>query len=1165
MNPLFIQLNENEKMKKIINNVLDGNTTSNISVVGLDMSAKAYSIVGITNETKKNAVIVCSNVTQATKLIQDLKFFTDIEIIYFPAKPIQYYDLEAESKEIENQRMYAISKISEAIENRSINKNGNVFEDKLNIIVTTIDALITKIPKIKSNKELEFKISIDKDFKLDNLMQTLVEFGYERADVVEGKGQFSVRGGIVDLFTVDSELPYRIEFFGDTVDSIRTFDVLTQRSIDTLKNINISCVLENYISDNKLNDVISKLEKLCEGDKINSDLKQVIYEDIEKMRNKTVNINKFFDRYFNLFENDSVNFLDYLKDYTVFFDEPKKCIEKTENLYYENLETIKILEKRNYIYSKYVNKYIDFEELSLSVKNKNNIYLESIELDYKIHVKRDKFEIPTKENHFYKSKLDILLLDLQKAKDKKILLVFPTKIRLEQIKNYLIDNNIKASYVENISSLKSLNKGEVYITQGTLSSGFEANEFNLLIISEPVSGTKFSKIQKSRKNSDIGSAINSYEDLAEGDYVVHENQGVGIYRGIDTIEIGSVIKDYIKIEYDKNSMLYVPITQLDSVKKFICDDEAKPKINTLGTGQWQKIKNSVKKHVKEIAKELITLYAKRENMKGFAFEKDTLWQKEFEDSFEYELTDDQDLSIQEIKKDMEEQMPMDRLLCGDVGYGKTEVALRVAFKAVVNSKQVAYLVPTTVLSLQQYNTFKARMEPFGIRVEMLSRFKTKKEQTQILKDLVDGKVDVVVGTHRLLSKDVFFKDLGLLVIDEEHRFGVKAKENIKQIKETVDVLSMTATPIPRTLHMSMIGVRSMSTLMEPPMERLPVHTYVLEYDENIIKDAIEKELLRDGQVFYINNRVNNIEEITMKIKELVPHARVAFAHGQMNPHEIEKIMLEFIEHKLDVLVCTTILESGIDIPNANTIIVENADRLGLAQLYQIRGRVGRSSRIAYAYITYKKNKQISEISEKRLKAIRDFTEFGSGFKIALRDLEIRGAGNLLGQEQHGHMQKVGYDLYLALLEKAIKEQKNGKESQEDDKEQVEKDVKIDLNISAYIHDDYIKNPLQKIAMYQKISDIITKEESLEVIDELLDRYGEIPKEVENLVQIVEIRNLARKIGITRVFEKDGFLIFEPSNLKYRLTNFKNNDILINVHIEMKKLEKLLEKRGIINE
>lgn len=1165
MNLLLKQFTENEKYLKIINEINNKASFANISVAGLDIAAKAYSISGIIKNTNKSCLVVCNSVTQANKIIEDLKFFSDEEIIYFPAKPIQYYELEAESKEIENQRVYAFSKIK---------------EDKLKIVVTTIDALIVNMPKIDLEKNVKLKLIKNLDIKLEELVKKIVEFGYERAEVVEGKGQFALRGGILDIYTLNSELPYRIEFFGNEIDNIRTFDILTQRSIDSLKRVDITSVIENFIDKDTIKEVVYKLEELCDKDTIPDKLKEIILEDIEKLKETDINVNlyKIYDRYFNLFSKESFTFLDYLKDYTVFFDEYKKCLEKTKNLYYENIETIKVLESRQYIYSPYVNKYILFEELLKKLENVNNIFLENIESDSigtDINKGRLKIKFNSREIYFYKNKLELLLEDIKKSikLEKDVLLVFPTKFRVEQIKNYLLDNKIKVKYIEDLYDLKSNssnnnvdNSYNVYITQNILSNGFEIEELDFLVIAEQVSGTNLSKT-KIKKSSDIGSIINSYEDLEIGDYVVHENQGIGIYKGVESVSINEIIKDYIKIEYANNAALYVPITQLDSVKKFVCDDDSRPKLNLLGTNQWQKTKRSVTKHVREMAKELITLYAKRENMRGFAFLPDTPWQKEFEDSFSYELTQDQEISIKEIKDDMEREVPMDRLLCGDVGYGKTEVALRAAFKAVVNSKQVAYLVPTTVLSLQQYNTFKNRMESFGVKVEMLSRFRTKKQQTQILKDLVDGKIDVIVGTHRLLSKDVFFKDLGLLIIDEEHRFGVKAKESIKQLKETIDVLSMTATPIPRTLHMSMIGVRGMSTLTMPPMERLPVHTYVLEYDENVVKDAIEKELSRDGQVFYINNRVNDIEEVTNKVRNMVPDANIAFAHGQMNPSEIEKIMMDFMEHKLDIIVCTTILESGIDIQNANTIIVENADKLGLAQLYQIRGRVGRSSRLAYAYITYKKNKQISELSEKRLKAIRDFTEFGSGFKIALRDLEIRGAGNLLGGEQHGHMQKVGYDLYLALLEKAIKDLKEGKDFSDEDeeKENIQKDVKIDLNVSAYISDSYIKNPIQKISMYQKISDIVSEEDSLDVIDELLDRYGDIPKEVENLIKIVEIRNLARNIGITRIFERDSFLIFEPSNLKYRLTNFKNNDILINVQIELKKINKLLEKRGKIDE
>ena len=750
---------------------------------------------------------------------------------------------------------------------------------------------------------------------------------------------------------------------------------------------------------------------------------------------------------------------------------------------------------------------------------------------------------------FYKSSFETLLNDVKALKNKKILLVFPSQVRVEQVKNYLLDNNVSVEVLDNIWREDNLKKSKVYITYGIVSGGFYSSIQDLVIIAEPVSGTNVKR--KVKREFSKGTDIESFEDLKIDDFVVHENHGIGIYKGISSINVQDVVKDYIKIEYANNGTLYVPINQLDLVKKYVCDDSSKPKINSLGTKEWEKTKKKVTAHVEEIAKELLSLYAKREKNPGYAFSPDTPWQKEFEESFKYDLTDDQKQAVSEIKEDMESPRVMDRLLCGDVGYGKTEVALRVAFKAVMDKKQVAYLVPTTVLCLQQYRTFKERMEKFGIRVEMLSRFKTKKEQTDILKDLVDGKIDVLVGTHRMLSNDVFFKDLGLLIIDEEHRFGVKAKESIKKIKETVDVLSMTATPIPRTLHMSMVGIRGMSTLNEPPLERLPVHTYVMEYNDTVIKEAIEKELLRDGQVFYLNNRVEGIEDLANKVKSLVPSARVEYAHGQMEPHQIEDIMLKFINHEFDVIVCTSILESGIDIPNANTLIVENADKLGLAQLYQIRGRVGRSSRLAYAYITYQKNRQISEVAEKRLRAIRDFTEFGSGFKIALRDLEIRGAGSLLGKEQHGHMLKVGYDMYLSLLEKAVNKEKNNISETQN----IEQEIKIDLDVSAYISDSYISDPIQKINMYQKISDINDKDMMLDVIDELIDRYGELPKETENLIKIVEIRNQARKLGITKICSFGEILKIEPYNLKIKLTNFTRSDILIRVQLELEKLRK----------
>lgn len=1139
MNPFISNISKSISYKNILKDIK--NKSNNLSIIGLTDSSKAHIISSLTCESNKSSLIVCSNSITANKIIQDLKFFTDIDVSYFPARKIEYYDIEAETKDFSNIRMEIIEKIN----------SGN-----LNIIVTTIDALLVKMLPSTNYKGQDLTLKVGDSIDLSELVENLVKLGFERSETVEGKGQFAIRGGIIDLYNLNNEYPYRIELFGNEIDSIRTFDPFTQRSIDTVKEIHTSYVSDNLISSDKKNIIIDKLEKLLENKDISDELKNNISKDIEKIESGM--LDSVLDKYFDLIVPYYETLLDYVKDYNIYIDEPLKNMEKARNICYENTETIKILGDREYIYTPYANKYITYEEVEKKIKDMTNIYMEKINTDKLIHSSRKSYYLNTREENYYKNSMEVLLSDINRSKDKIVILVFSTLARVDQIKGYLLSNKVDVVEVDNVLSKDRLDKGNVYITKGILSGGFSSEEFNLLIIAEPVSGVNTTKVKKLKKTS-IGQSINTYADLEVGDYVVHENHGIGIYRGVETISVQETRKDYIKIEYSDKGMLYVPITQLDSVGKFVCDDDTLPKLNSLGTKEWQKTKSKVTKHVEEIAKELVLLYAKREKAVGFAFSPDTPWQAEFEESFKYELTKDQKTSLEEIKKDMEDEKPMDRLLCGDVGYGKTELALRAAFKAVMDGKQVAYLVPTTVLSLQQYRTFKSRMESFGIRVEMLSRFKSQKEQTQILKKLIDGQIDVIVGTHRLLSKDVFFKDLGLLIIDEEHRFGVKAKEAIKVLKETIDVLSMTATPIPRTLHMSMIGIRQMSTLTEPPMERLPVHTYVVEYDDNLIKDAIEKELLRDGQVIYLNNRVEAIDEVTERVRRLVPNARIGSAHGQMNPEQVENIMLKFIKHELDIIVCTTILESGIDIPNANTLVVENSDKLGLAQLYQIRGRVGRSNKLAYAYITYEKNKQLSEVSEKRLKAIRDFTEFGSGFKIALRDLEIRGAGNLLGKEQHGHMAKVGYELYLTMLERAVAQEKQGKNiSAIGD---VQKEVKIDIDISAYISDMYIKDPIQKILMYQKISDIKCEEDSLEVIDELLDRYGDLPKETENLIKIVEIRNEARKLGITRIVANRDFIKFEPLSHVIRLTNITNNDILIRVQLEISKYKNLLEEKG----
>ena len=735
-----------------------------------------------------------------------------------------------------------------------------------------------------------------------------------------------------------------------------------------------------------------------------------------------------------------------------------------------------------------------------------------------------KFSFTIREINYYKAEIDLLISDLKEyVKNNKVIILGGNETTANKICELLKEKEIIYKYEEEI---KEVNSGEIVVTLGAFSAGFQNYDLKLVVINLSNSFEETSKKKKYKSSAFKQGEKIVFADLKEGDLVVHKLHGIGQFMGVNTITTADKItKDYIKIKYRNDDVLYVPTDTLDNVRKYIGGGDTSPKLNKLGTKEWENTKSKVKKNLEVIAKDLVELYAKRQHIKGFEFSKDTPWQKQFEDGFPYQETDDQLRCIEEVKKDMEKPIPMDRLLCGDVGYGKTEVAIRAAFKAVMDQKQVAYLVPTTVLANQQYEEFKSRMEEFPIRVDLLNRFRTKKEQEEVIKKLKLGELDVVIGTHRLLSKDVEFKDLGLLIIDEEQRFGVKDKEKIKQLKNSVDVLTMTATPIPRTLHMSILGVRDMSVIYEPPQNRRPVQTYVLEYDEEIIREAILKEIEREGQVFYLFNNVEQIAKKADDVAKLVPEAKVSYAHGKMSGKELEEIMEAFINKEIDVLVCTTILESGIDMPNANTIIVENAERLGLSQLYQIRGRVGRSNRQAYAYITYKRNKLLSEVADKRLKAIKEFTEFGSGFKIAMRDLEIRGAGSMLGEVQHGHMEQVGYDTYCKLLDEVMKESQ-GIQVEE------EKDVQIDLNISSYIPDDFIKDSSQKIEIYQNIALCRTEEDIQNVIDEIIDRYGKMPDELENLIEIVRIKELSRKVSIAKITQRMENVVFYFENNNY---------------------------------
>ena len=1090
MNTILGELGKSQKFVEQIKNI--ESKKGPIAISGLTGVGMIEQIAAINEFTKRPACIVTYNEIQAKRIVEDLKNFTD-KVVFFNKKEIVTYDFVVESKDLSFERIKVLNQL---------------YEKKNLILVTTIEAIMQPIPAKSTLYKNVINFKVGNEYNLEDLKKVLNDLGYSRTDMIEGKGQFSIRGGIIDIATSEDE-GIRVELWGDEVDSIRRFNIISQRSTSNIEKITIfpatELVLEKTIEDT-CSEIIKKYPEA--------------EADIELIKNGDY-ISKI-DKYFDCFYNDTETIIDYLNgDFIVYLDELNKIKTRANNILKDVQSVINLLiEKERFVPEALIN-ILEYEKIKTIINKKQLIYIEKESENKKIQA--ETYNYKYREINYFKSELDFLIRDLNDGtyKGKKIYILVDNKEKAKKICLLLDENNIANRFEEKLNDtiITKNTKGIVTVCIGKLSSGFENYDLNQVVIdaNDLVEGTK----RKRRKNKlfdDSQKVI--YSDLKIGDYVVHRIYGIGVFIGINTITADNATKDYIKIKYKNDDILYVPTSDLEAVRKYIGGGDNHPKINKLGSKEWENTKAKVKNNLREVAKELIELYATREKTNGYAFSKDTPWQSQFENSFEYVETDDQLRCIEEVKKDMELSKPMDRLLCGDVGYGKTEVAIRAAFKAVMDQKQVAYLVPTTVLSDQQFNSFKERMEHFPIRVEVLNRFRTQKEQNEIVKKIKLGEIDVVVGTHRILSKDVEFKDLGLLIIDEEHRFGVKDKEKIKQYKSSVDVLTMSATPIPRTLHMSIVGMRDMSVIYEPPQNRKPVQTYVLEYDEEVIKEAITKELERGGQVFYLYNNVSNIERKAATISKLVPEATVDFAHGRMSGNQIEDIMHEFIEGNTNVLVCTTILESGIDIPNANTIIVENADRMGLAQLYQIRGRVGRSNRQAYAYITYKRDKLLSEVADKRLKAIKEFTEFGSGFKIAMRDLEIRGAGSLLGEIQHGHMEQVGYDTYCNLLDEVMKETK-----QIQNVETHEFEVQIDLNVSSYIPDDYISNQSQKIEVYQDIALCKNEEDIQNIVDEIIDIYGNMPVEVENLIKIAKIKNLCRQNKIEKVYNKLGQIVF----------------------------------------
>lgn len=1104
MRVLTEPLRELAEFESIQKNLQQGRGTC-VSLSGCVDSQKLHMVYGL-GESFRCKLIVTHNERRVREIAEEFSFY-DRNVMVYPAKDLIFYQADIHGNELVTERMQVLRRL---LEGRPVT------------LVTTFDALMTPQIPLQVYREQTVTVQNQGILQEDVIAEKLVAMGYEKNYQVEAPGQFSIRGGILDIFDLTEENPYRVELWGDEVDSIRSFDVLSQRSIENLESVTIYPASEMVLDTWTLKEGMKRIEK--EADKVITSLrKQFKTEEahrlqvqIKELKEQVVEFGtgSGLESYVSYFYKDTVSLLELfqLEKTCLFLDEPSRIREHAQAVELEFRESMMHrLEKglclpgqAKLLYSaeETVSRLTSFPVLSVS----------TIEMRAPIIKPTIRYEIQTKSISSYNNSFEALVTDLKRYRKNgyRILLLSGSRTRAKRLAADLQNEELTAFYSENPERV--LQPGEIMTFYGHVGKGFEYPLLKFAVISETdIFGSNDRKKRKKKKPAKeySGTRIQDFNDLKVGDYVVHENHGLGIYRGIEKIEVDKVVKDYMKIEYRDGGILYVIATALDAIQKYASADARKPKINKLGTQEWVKTKTRVRGAVTAVAKDLVELYAVRQSKEGYQFGKDTVWQQEFEEMFPFEETEDQLAAIAATKEDMESRKIMDRLICGDVGYGKTEVAIRAAFKAVQEGKQVVFLVPTTILAKQHYNTFIQRMKDFPVRVDLLCRFRTPAEQKKTLEDLKKGFVDILIGTHRVLSKDVQFKDLGLLIVDEEQRFGVTHKEKIKKMKEDVDVLTLTATPIPRTLHMSLVGIRDMSVLEEAPGERVPIQTFVCEYNDEMVREAIVRELSRSGQVYYVYNRVNNIDEVTAQIQELVPEAVVAFAHGQMKEEELERIMSDFIEGEIDVLVSTTIIETGLDISNVNTIIIQDSENMGLSQLYQLRGRVGRSNRTAYAFLMYKRDKMLKEVAEKRLAAIREFTELGSGFKIAMRDLEIRGAGNLLGQAQSGHMEAVGYDLYCKMLNEAVKSLK-GQEVIEDFH------TVVDLDVDAYIPPEYIVNELQKLEIYKRIAGIENQTEADDMKEELLDRFGTTPKSVENLLRIALIRVQAHKVYVSEL-------------------------------------------------
>lgn len=1047
-------------------------------------------------------LIVTYDEKRARELVEDYRFF-DREVYYYPAKDVLFYYADVHNNVTAQNRLEIFKRIA---------------EQQHTTVVTTIEGLMDKIPPLIHLVEHVIELAAGQSIESGRLSARLVTLGYEKTTMVETPGQFSVRGGIIDIYPLTEECPYRIELWGDDVESIRSFDVESQRSIEEVDAVKIYPSCEMVLTEDRVERGLTLLTQEYEKQaaKLKAEFRTEQYARLSKMVEsvreelKEFNSTMGLDSLVEYFYDDTVSFLDYIpKDAEIFVDGPERTGRQAAVYAQEFAMSMEGRLEGGYVLPRQADVLFDGKEIVGRLAGRRLILVSELYTRQPMWNERANVTLSSKGLISYNNSFEKLMDDIRDwcKKGYRIIILSPSGTRGKRIAANLRENDIMAHFSDDRS--KALKAGEILVAQGRMETGFALAESRLVVISEADIFTSRELKKRKKLPKHKGDRIHSFTDISVGDYVVHEKHGIGIYRGIEKVETDGRLKDYISIEYDKGSKLFVPVEQLDVIGKLAGRDGAKPKLNRLGGAEWERVRQRVKGHVADIARELVELYAVRETMTGFSYSKDSQWQHEFEELFPYEETADQQRAIDDTKRDMESSRIMDRLVCGDVGFGKTEVAIRAAFKAVQDNRQVAYLVPTTILAEQHFRTFVERMGNFPVNIRMLSRFCTPKEIKQTLTDMKSGRADIVIGTHRLLSKDVAFKNLGLLIIDEEQRFGVKHKEQIKQMKKNVDVLTLTATPIPRTLHMSLVGLRDISLLEEPPVDRMPIQTYVMEYDLEFVKEAVNRELGRGGQVYYVYNRVNTIEDITMDLRRVLPQARIEFAHGKMNERELEDIMHSFINKEIDVLVSTTIIETGLDIPNVNTMIIHDADTFGLSQLYQLRGRVGRSNRSAYAFLMYRRDKIIKEVAEKRLKAIREFTDLGSGYKISMKDLEIRGAGNLLGQEQSGNIEAVGYDLYCKMLNDAIKRLSGGEQ-------QEEFSTSVELPLDAYIPDSYVKNEYLKLDLYKRISRCEDREENDAIIEEVKDRFGEPPKSFYRLLDVAYLKALAHKAYITDI-------------------------------------------------